>query len=277
VLVSFLFCVCCTHYCGIGLAEQLVQGLGILRSLNEQSSGSLDSYSTPIRNCDQHAVTNNPLSTVVNRSSLVMKPSLLCLGGHITIPVGGTNGITLPLLYQSKLTPPASSDDYIKPRTLFSRAQEVVKNGKKALACVMAQDSPYKDYIKTGNLPSGMNHDDYLQFLQEKMYFALNPSKIVDVVNADSIASTMLGNTTIDVGNNDGADVAAAKLFTFPGYIVLTLMGPIVEDFDMLSLCSDLLMTSTCFQQHHREEASWTSESPTTTAGVQTKASKLQL
>ncbi len=90
----------------IGLAEQLVRGLGIFRSLYEQSSGSLDSYSTPIRNCDQHAVTNNPLSTVVNRSSLVMKPSLLCLGGHITIPVGGTNGITLPLLYQSKLTPP---------------------------------------------------------------------------------------------------------------------------------------------------------------------------
>ncbi len=109
----------------------------------------------------------------------------------------------------------------------------------------MAQDSPYKGNIKTGNLPSGMNQDDYLQFIREKMYFALNPSKIVDEVNAESIAATMLGNTTIDAGNNDGAYVAAAKLFTFPGYIVFTLMEPIVEDFDMLSLRSDLLMTST--------------------------------
>jgi hypothetical protein len=63
-----------------------------------------------------------------------MKPSLHCLGGHITIPVGDTNGITLPLLLQSKLTPAASNNNNIKPQTLFSRAQEIVKNGKKALA-----------------------------------------------------------------------------------------------------------------------------------------------
>jgi hypothetical protein len=52
----------------------------------------------------------------------------------------------------------------------------------------------------------------------------------------------------VDAGNNDGAegersqvtDVApTAKLFMFPGYIVFTQMGPIVEDFDMLSHCSD--------------------------------------
>jgi hypothetical protein len=138
----------------IGLAEQLVSGEGIFRSLYTQSS-SLN----PL-----HTTTNEPSSS----TTLVMKPSLHCLGGHITIPVGGANGILLPLLLRSKLrgTPVASNDAgyYIKARTLFDRAQEVVKNGKKALACVMAQDSPYKDYVKTGNLPSGMNHDDYLQF-----------------------------------------------------------------------------------------------------------------
>jgi hypothetical protein len=85
------------------------------------------------------------------------------------------------------------------------------------------------------------------------MYFALNPSKNVDDhIIAGSIAATTLGDT--HAGNNDGAegarsqvtDVApAAKLFMFPGYIVFTLMGPIVEDFDMLSHRSDLLMTST--------------------------------
>ncbi len=45
----------------------------------------------------------------------------------------------------------------------------MARSRRKALACIMAADSPYKDYVKTGNLPSGMNHDDYLQFACEKM------------------------------------------------------------------------------------------------------------
>jgi hypothetical protein len=122
----------------IGLAEQLVEGMGIFSGLYHQS-GSFE----------RHDHTTHPLlSPTTARSTLVMKPSLHCLGGHITIPVGGINGISLPLLLQSKLNTSASNpDDYIKPRTLFTRAQEVVKNGKKALACVMAPDSPYKDFL----------------------------------------------------------------------------------------------------------------------------------
>jgi hypothetical protein len=133
----------------IGLAEQLVGGIGIFGGLYYQSGTSSD-YLTPVHH-DHHTTNPPPLlnTTTASRSSLVMKPSLHCLGGHITIPVGGINGISLPLLLQSKLNTTASnSDDNIRPRTLFTRAQEVVKNGKKALACVMAPNSPYKDYIK---------------------------------------------------------------------------------------------------------------------------------
>ncbi len=249
----------------IGLAEQLVGGMGIFSGLYHQS-GSFE-YSTPVRH--DHHTTHPLLSPTAARSSLVMKPTLHCLGGHITIPVGGINGISLPLLLQSKLNTSAlNPDDYIMPRTLFSRAQEVVKNGKKALACVMAPDSPYKDYIKMGNLPSGMNHDDNLQFVREKMYFALNPLKqyvnvcetttsstTADADNAappappvDTTGSVAPGVVGVHADNHDDnvSKVAdAAKMFTFPGYNVFTLMGPIVEDFDMLSHRSDLLMTST--------------------------------
>ena len=236
----------------IGLAEQLVGGIGIFGGLYYQSGTSSD-YLTPAHH--DHHTTNPPplLNTTTARSSLVMKPSLHCLGGHIAIPVGGINGISLPLLLQSKLNTTASNpDDNIKPRTLFTRAQEVVKNGKKALACVMAPDSPYKDYIKTGNLPSGMNHDDYLQFVREKMYFVLNPSKQCDDISANTSSRNTTSSTTPDAdnagisGDNEAQQVVeAAKMFTFPGYIVFSLMGPIVEDFDMLCHRSDLQMTST--------------------------------
>jgi len=131
------------------IAEQLVGGIGIFGGLYYQSGTSSD-YLTPAHH-DHHTTNPPPLlnTTTASRSSLVMKPSLHCLGGHIAIPVGGINGISLPLLLQSKLNTTASNpDDNIKPRTLFTRAQEVVKNGKKALACVMAPNSPYKDYIK---------------------------------------------------------------------------------------------------------------------------------
>ena len=97
------------------------------------------------------------------------------------------------------------------------------------------------------------------------MFFALNPSKNVDDVSAGPMVATALGSTTIvEAGNNDGAEgarskvtdiAAAAKLFIFPGYIVFTLMGSIVEDFDMLSRRSDLLTTSLLFSAAPRRRS----------------------
>ena len=224
----------------IGLAEQLVRGVGVFSSLYERRAVSHSP--SPTHECHQRI------------TSLVLKPSLRCLGQQITIPVGGANGITLPLLLQSKLAATnkktstsnnlQDSHDRIKARTLFTRAQEVAKNGKKALACVMSQDSPYREYVRTGNLPSGMNHGDYLQFVRDKMYIALNSSKVDS--SDDFVAADDVG----DDGNDD--DVLTSRVRDdgrkngiFPGYIVFALMGPIVEDFDMLRHRSDLLMTST--------------------------------
>jgi len=67
----------------------------------------------------------------------------------------------------------------------------------------MAYDSPYKEYVQNGNLPTGMIHGDYLQFVREKMFIALNSSKEVN-------ASAEYG----DFDDNSG------KMPTFPGYIM---------------------------------------------------------
>ena len=105
----------------IGLAEQLVQGVGVFSSLYEPSSTLLLSPPPPQR--------NSVAPPGSSKTSLVLKPSLHCLGRHTVIPVGGINGISLPLMLQSKLT--TATEDQIKARRLFTQAQEVAKNGKR--------------------------------------------------------------------------------------------------------------------------------------------------
>lgn len=248
----------------IGLAEQLVSGVGVFASLYESS----DTFGIDPR--------------LRTQPSLLMKPALHCLGSHVDIAVGGPQGISLPLLFQSKLCTGKKSkknvtgrnaqeqqqDDRIKARTLLTRAQEITKNGKKALACVMSKHSPYRDYARTGNLPSGMVHDDYLQYVREKMYVVLKPDEatlpidggIVGPVSStstdtstghvDNILDTVAGLLDNGANNEDYIEeppapaAAPGKMFTFPGYIVFALLGPIVENDSMLCHRSDLLMSS---------------------------------
>jgi hypothetical protein len=65
--------------------------------------------------------------------------------------------------------------------------------------------------------------------------------------NTLDFAAGLLDN---DGPNNDYIEEPPApvstpgKMFTFPGYIVFALLGPIVENDSMLCHCSDLLMSS---------------------------------
>jgi hypothetical protein len=61
----------------------------------------------------------------------------------------------------------------IKGRSLLTRAQEHIKNGKKAFAIVTNNRSPYKSYASTGNLPSGMTMDDYDVYVRKRMNVSL--------------------------------------------------------------------------------------------------------
>ena len=77
-----------------------------------------------------------------------------------------------------------------------------------------------------------MNHDDHLQFVLEKMFAALNPPKLqgkdaddllnnLDAGAAETTPTTNIGSMEVD------ADTG--KMFTFAGYIVFALMGPIEQ------------------------------------------------
>ncbi len=142
----------------IGLAEQLVKGIGVfsgLYTLEGTTSGGM------VDRCFGARVTeaNNEINEFRHSNSvLVLKPELRCLGRSIQIICGLANGISKPLILQRGLI----NKDPVAIRTLLFRAQEYMMNCKKALSIAMSSESPYKGYTKNGNLPSGMVHDDYL-------------------------------------------------------------------------------------------------------------------
>jgi hypothetical protein len=169
-------------------------------------------------------------------------------------------------------------NDRIKAQTFLARAREITKNGEKTLACaVMSKHYPYRDYARTGNLPSGMVHDDYIQYVRETIYVVLNPDEASVAIENHGCTTLpiaggvrLVSSTTTSTGHVDNfCDTHAAagllfddgtnhdnieeqpsqaytpgKMFTFPGYIVFALLGPIVENNSMQCHRSDILMSS---------------------------------
>jgi hypothetical protein len=69
---------------------------------------------------------------------------------------------------------------------------EMLKNCKKALSVVMETDSPYKDYIGTGNFPSGMAFEDYRMFVRIGMFKMLVEDLVVVVTSRTTISTTAI-------------------------------------------------------------------------------------
>ena len=161
-----------------GLAEQLVQGRGIFSGLYMAVDCSTEICCTG--GGDDHADDDGSLSSLGGTSTstgstgtpgtiYVLKPYLHCLGINTRIVRGSSTGINVKLLHRKGLndfTP--KSREPMNYRTLFSRVEEILRNCKKALSIVMAPNSPYKDYIGTGYLPSGMGFEDYLFFVRKR-------------------------------------------------------------------------------------------------------------
>ena len=144
----------------IGSAEQLVKGLGVFRGLY----ATLSDDEALAYNQQGAGVTDKN----VHSGLLVLKPELHCLGPLTTILSTGRSrdGISLPLLHQKSL----AGDEKVAPRTLLNRAKESAKNCRKVLSHVMDDLSPYKDFLESGNLPSGMQFEDYLLYVRQKMW-----------------------------------------------------------------------------------------------------------
>ena len=114
---------------------------------------------------------------------------------------------------------------------MYLRAQEHLRNCKKALSVVSCYDSSYKTYSSTGNLPSGMVMEDYYMFVRKNMYSLLVKSKTT---------STEESPTSL-IDAHDDSDMP--ETWCFPGFLVFVLMGPIVPP-SLLSYRAKLLMTS---------------------------------
>ena len=86
-------------------------------------------------------------------------------GGKLGIYANKPDGITKALLTAKNLSNPVE----VSVTTIIRGAKEVLKNGRKALACAKDSDSDYKD----GSLPSGRTIADYHRYIRERMYLKL--------------------------------------------------------------------------------------------------------
>jgi hypothetical protein len=164
----------------------------------------------------------------VNSSSvlLVLKSELHCLGTDKRIIVGGASGITVPLLLAAFLKLNSAN---LQNRTFLCRAQEHLRNCKKALSLVNRYDSPsYKSYSSTGTFPSGMVMEDYYMFVRRNM------STLLSRTDDGEHPSSLL---------NHDDDSPMPDTWSFPGFITFALMGPIVPS-PQFCYRAEFLMTS---------------------------------
>ncbi len=209
----------------IGLAEQLVNGNGVfcgLYTLLEDEEGIASTSGMITDKNKGYSGSNHDLQHEIIR---LFKPELLCLGPLTRIIAGNKDGITLPLLLQKGLT----GDEKVAPRTLFNRAKESAKNYRKALSHVMDEECLYKDFLQSGNLPSGMRFEDYLVYVRQKMWEdgQNDPTggEEQQVLVADGKDNPDKMNATDD---SQKIGIMMPSTWFFPGFIVFALMGPIV-------------------------------------------------
>ena len=215
----------------IGLAEQLVNGNGVFRGLYTLlDEDGIASLSGVITDKGYFERSNKHHDRQTGDTIRLFKPKLHCLGPSTRIIAGNRDGITLPLLLQKGLS---GGDEKVAPRTLFNKAKESAKNCRKALSYVIAEESPYMDFLHSGNLPSGMQFEDYLLYVRQKMW---DDGQNDPCTGGDeSEERRVVADVNDDPDKNTRDDSQRMKIvlmmpstWFFPGFIVFALMGPIV-------------------------------------------------
>ena len=145
----------------VGLCEQLLQGVGIFAHLFERE----DKIQTDAQGMNTTSRNPNQAST------LVLKAHLHLMSNTKVVVSDSPRDINRTLLHSSTLS---AGSNIIKAKALILRAQEHIKNCKKALSVIANIRSPYSPYIKTGNLPSGMTLSDYYMYVRKKCLFYLD-------------------------------------------------------------------------------------------------------
>jgi hypothetical protein len=159
----------------IGLAKQLVLGTGLFSGLYNKEEVVV-STTSPTGGVNA-ATTSNVARHRSKSTVLVLKPELHCLGVDKHITVGGASGITMSLQSTASLKTNKEGAATLQSRTMYLRAQEPLRNCKKALSIVSRYNSSYTSYSSMGILPSGMVMEDYYMFERKNIYSLLVKSK----------------------------------------------------------------------------------------------------
>lgn len=154
-------------------------------------------------------------------------------GGKLSIYANKSDGITTALLRAKNLSNPVD----VSPTTIMRGAKEVLKNGRKALACATCSDSDYKD----GKLPSGRTLADYQKYIRQSMYVKLKGHQNDDPCDDDNDAVSTSGGGAGESNNNlDGGDDSYCAFdvddpdsmpedYCFSGMVAFFLWGFLVD------------------------------------------------
>jgi hypothetical protein len=151
-------------------------------------------------------------------------------GGKLTVFANKSDGITTSMLVAKNLSNPV----HVSDKTIMRGAKEVLRNGRKALACAKGAHSEYKD----GNLPSGKTIADYHRYIRECMFVKLRGSTGGETCDEDDDFAT---STTADKDDDEQladscspSDVVNPEEmpedYCFSGMIAFFLWGFIIED-----------------------------------------------
>ena len=208
------------------LPEQMVLGLNQFSHLYDN---------VPVAtNDDRNASTLSGFGTVAgssrNEYDKVLKDCYFpqkSSGGKLTVYANKSDGITTSMLVAKNFSNPV----HVSDKTIMRGAKEVLRNGRKALACAKGVDSEYKD----GNLPSGKTIADYHRYIRECMYVKLRGSSGGENEDDDDVMSTTAGDkddhqhdpsSQLDVVNPE----EMPEDYCFSGMIAFFLWGFIIED-----------------------------------------------
>ncbi|KAI2512428.1 hypothetical protein MHU86_1881 [Fragilaria crotonensis] len=143
-------------------------------------------------------------------------------GGKLAIFADKPDGITNAMLIAKNLSNPV----HVSTDTIMRGAKEVLRNGRKALACAKDANSDYRD----GTLPSGRTIADYYRYIRESMYQKLKGGTGASSIDdGDDDAFGTSDNEKEDCDESNVADTEMPEDYVFTGMIAFFLWGFIVE------------------------------------------------
>ena len=123
----------------------------------------------------------------------------------------------------------------VSVQTIMRAAKEVLRNGRKALACVKEAESDYKD----GTLPSGRTISDYHWYVRERMFVKLKGTIGADCDDADvddvnDVDDDAIGSKDVEKDDQNGnQSINPEEMpedYYFSGMIVFYLWGHIIDN-----------------------------------------------